>query len=150
MVIPATPASHLLTPHIRLFAYPSGQVNAPLVRYATDVTRFRDPFGQDWLTSACADGTDTRVIDWIRSDPKIDALVDTFCLLARIHTGPPQNEPHLSISLHDRRGRWIAPAVGRILLTALADRDYDVTLTIDGLDKWPRTLTRKDVIPDVA
>lgn len=110
----------MTTRHVTIFTGKLDHPSPPPCRYSFNLTNLRDPIGQPHLKGTCTNGLDQKVIEWIRTDPKVSAVVDTIALLARLHLAAPANEPSLSVYLADRHGKWISPAVA-VLAAARLD-----------------------------
>lgn len=104
----------MIIKNLIIYVLPSRSERTQDTRYTFNLSNLRDPIGQAGLRTQCQNGRDPRVMEWIKSDPKVEATVEAIALLARIHLSDPSSENNLSITLHDVHGRWISPAVAAL------------------------------------
>ncbi len=98
--------------------------------YEVDCNEMRDPFGNGSLKQKWGD--DPSVIEWIKADKRIPAIVDAIILMARSHM-TFGGDLWLSVGFHDLRGWQISPAVVEIVAAALLERT-PYTVSVDHLE----------------
>lgn len=129
-MILTTPASADIQLHSYGIQMPWGP---PSARYVVDVTGFRDPMGVTFLKETYKDGTDLRVQEWIRRDPRVETVIQSIRLLAHSHL-KSNRESWTSIGFKDHHGVWIAPAVAEMVGRALSELDhYSVYISHRGI-----------------
>ena len=89
-----------------------------MCQYSIDLTHMRDPIGQVILIATCKDGTDKRVQEWIRIDPRIGGILHIAEMIVH-DIFSNQKASWTSLGLSDFHGRWISPAIGEIIADEL-------------------------------
>lgn len=93
------------------------------MQYVIDLSAFRDPQGQPQFRDL--DGRSPAVQNWIKSDPRLPALLDGVTLQVR-DALDNRHQVYTSIGLKDHHGKWISVAVATLLADHLSDRGYRV------------------------
>jgi RNase adaptor protein for sRNA GlmZ degradation len=96
--------------------------------YEFDLSHFRDPQGKPEMRFLF--GTDPKVIDFIKADPRLEAIVHTCRLLA--HDAEKRKISYISFGFRDYHGRLISAAVAQIVGLALNDEDFNVHISHSG------------------
>lgn len=107
-------------------------VEVPSYHYAVDVNTLRDPIGNKELTSKSRDGRDEAVVEWIKTDRRIPAILDTVQLVAETHLDAAK-EPYVVVAFHDFHGKWISPALAELAATQLDNLGYKTFIINKGL-----------------
>ena len=128
-------------PEIGVYSYGSkgakGEISA---QFEFDVTRFRDPSGQQQFKGA--KGSDPDVRDWVCQDRRLPAILDMCMLLAEDLLKPRKHGDReevisqwLSFAFKDYHGKWIAPAIAEAVANKLSDSNYRVLVIHHDLPK---------------
>jgi RNase adaptor protein for sRNA GlmZ degradation len=96
--------------------------------YEFDLRQFRDPQGKAELRFLF--GTDPKVIDFIKEDPRLGAIIETCRLLA--HDAEKRKSSYISFGFRDYHGRLISAAVAQLVGLALNDEDFNVHISHSG------------------
>jgi hypothetical protein len=114
--------NHIMGTRIELSSLGLKSPHLGKVQYLINVSHFRDPLGNSFLTTTCADGRDKNVQTWIRSDLRFSAVMDTIRCLA--NDAKTINLSHISIGLADHHGKWTAPALTELAAKLVGQCEY--------------------------
>ena len=103
--------------HCTIYTFGSKRQYPPACQYIIDVSNWRDPMGQPSLKNL--DGRDIKVKNWIDHDPKTKALIETVGMILLDACPPDTSKSWTSIGLRDFHGKWIAPALGELIMEFL-------------------------------
>lgn len=103
--------------------------NRPQVNYVVNVERIRDPQSNRGFKKTYADGRAGEVLDFVKEDPRMEAILDNIRIICHTHLRSPAADGHwLAIGIMDHHGHWIAPAVGELVCNALCRDGYKVNI----------------------
>ncbi len=98
-------------------------------QYYIQVAGLRDPGSSGSIRSQYVDGRAGGVQQYIKEDPRVEAIAQTIRAIAWMHLrSQARDNKWLSFGLVDHHGRWIAPAVGEIVADQLSQSGYAVSL----------------------
>ncbi len=92
----------------------------PSPKYVVNVSEWRNPECNKEVNQNM-DGRSPKVLIWMEEEKRVGLLSKAIKNLVNLHLGP-MKEAYFSIGLMDHKGKWIAPAVGEILVRDLSDR----------------------------
>jgi RNase adaptor protein for sRNA GlmZ degradation len=98
-------------------------------QYEFDLTGFRDPQAKKDLRSLY--GTDPKVQEFIKADPRLEAVIDACRVLVR--DDDYRKGHYISFGFRDHHGRWISSAVAEIVGKILSDEGYNVYVSHFGV-----------------
>lgn len=101
----------------------------PAVNYLIHVAGLRDPMSNRGFSKTYTDGRPIVVQDFVKEDPRYEAILDSVRFLAHVHLrSEARDNKWLSMAIVDHHGKWIAPAVGELVSHALDYSGYKVSL----------------------
>lgn len=121
------PFSDLSTCNIGIFSL---NHLAPLYQmYEFDLNQFRNPQAKpDFRTLY---GTDPKVVEYLKGDPRLPAILDTCHLLAV--DSKHRNRDYISFGFRDYHGRWISTGVAHIVGIYLSDLGFRIHISHRGI-----------------
>lgn len=99
-------------------------------QYFIDVSGLRDPSSNRGFRKLYDDGRAEDIQNYVKDDPRIDAIFDAVRMIAHLNLRSPQTADlkWLSIAFRDHHGRWTAPAVAEIIGDRLSNVGYKVSV----------------------
>lgn len=91
-------------------------------QFKWDCSNLRDPIGQQHLRSL--NGCCQSVKDFVKQDPRVDAIIDECKRLAQMQKSSPSYE--VTIAFMDKKARFISTAVAEIVKEELIKAGYFV------------------------
>lgn len=101
-----------------------GDTKSPIPNIEFDLNAFRDPLGNLNLRKSCVDGRDPAVQDWIKVDPRYEALLNQCIILVKDHIHG--SGKWISIGFRDYHGTWISRAVATLIGRELGELGFKV------------------------
>lgn len=118
--------------HAELGIYTFGEKSKNFVgtcQYYIKVSGLRDPGSSGGIRSQFADGRAGGVQQYLKDDPRVQAIIDQVRILAYMHLrSQSRDNKWLSFALVDHHGKWIAPALGEMMADQLSQIGYSVSL----------------------
>jgi RNase adaptor protein for sRNA GlmZ degradation len=119
------------TTRIGIYSFDLKSEKNRTVHYTIDVSTFRDPMGNKALTNDCHNGRDQRVKDWIITDSRYYAIMESIESLAE--DAKARKVPWLSIGIRDHHGKWASVALAEMASAILKKGGFDVNCVHCGL-----------------
>jgi hypothetical protein len=108
---------------VSIYTYGKVSPVQPGAAYVIDVMGLRDPMSNRGFRQRYEDGRPGEVQDYVKGDPRLQAIIDEVRLLAYLHVDCEQDK-WISIGVRDFHGKWISPAVGELIAEALDNLGY--------------------------
>lgn len=112
--------------NVGVFSFDS-TTTKPLPHYEFDLSVFRDPMNRKEFKE-CKNGSDFKILTWIREDVRFKALLNECITLAH-DARENQGKRWITLCFRDHHGRWKSRAVATLIAMELSILGHSVCLS---------------------